>query len=322
MKIVNRHKKKKISFLVPVYNGEKTIEKVLNSMFYQKGHNFISEVIVIDDGSTDNTTEIVSKFRKVRLIKKQHSGIANTRNYGLKYADGDFIAFVDSDIILDQFWLREIFKNTDFSKFIGATGESTVLHRNKNLFCALDEEIFRKLFSKKIEELDFRNFKILPFQYIFKKSIFKKIGKFDPIFKTNGEDFDWFLRCFLKGNKILYVPTAKNVHACNQPTFKQWIKKQFRISKAFIAYLKNPVPAKYRLILLGKIAFLPVVVIISIFNPVLAVLLFLCGLTEEFIRSFKTVRNKKFIPLLLLGRFFSAIGQFKAVMLYVLFRKI
>jgi glycosyltransferase involved in cell wall biosynthesis len=322
LRIVNSHNKKKISFLVPVYNGEKTIEMVLNSILKQKGHKFLSEIIVIDDGSTDNTKKIVSKFKKVRLIIKPHSGIADTRNYGLKCATGDFIAFVDSDIILDKFWLREIFKKTNFSRFIGATGESTVFYRNKNLFCALDEEIFRKLFSKKIEELDFHNFKILPFQYVFKKSIFKEIGNFDPIFKTNGEDFDWFMRCFLKKNKILYVPTAKNIHACNPPTFKQWIKKQFRISKAFVAYLKNPVPTKYKFILFGKILFFPLVIIIFIFNPILAILLFLCGLTEEFIRGFRTVRNKSFVPLLLLGRFFSAIGQLKTVMLYVLFKKI
>lgn len=90
---------KVISIIVPVYQGEKTIERCLNSIL---GSTYkMLEVIVVDDGSKDNTASIVRKIaeedKRVRLVQKSNGGVSRARNTGLQYAMGEFIGFVDSD---------------------------------------------------------------------------------------------------------------------------------------------------------------------------------------------------------------------------------
>lgn len=89
-----------ISVIIPMYNAEKYIERCLLSIINQTYPNI--EVLVIDDGSKDNSESIVlslaSKYQnKLKFFKKANSGVSATRNYGLKKASGDYFAFVDSD---------------------------------------------------------------------------------------------------------------------------------------------------------------------------------------------------------------------------------
>lgn len=88
-----------VSVIVPVYNGEITIGSCLDSILSQSYSNL--EVLVIDDGSTDGTREVVSSVARedprVNLIAKENGGVSSARNVGLDNMSGDFIAFVDSD---------------------------------------------------------------------------------------------------------------------------------------------------------------------------------------------------------------------------------
>ena len=86
----------KVSIIVPVYNTENYIERCLNSLVNQTLEDI--EIIVVNDGSTDNTGKILQKYRdKIKIIEQKNSGIATTRNKGLEIATGKYIAFVDSD---------------------------------------------------------------------------------------------------------------------------------------------------------------------------------------------------------------------------------
>ncbi|MBU1177659.1 glycosyltransferase family 2 protein [Patescibacteria group bacterium] len=88
-----------ISIIVPTYQGEKTIKQCLDSIFAQTFSSF--EVIVIDDGSTDNTGSILQSYQpKIKLIKQKNSGNANiARNRGIQNAAGQYLLFCDDDII-------------------------------------------------------------------------------------------------------------------------------------------------------------------------------------------------------------------------------
>lgn len=84
------------SVIVPVYNRERLIEDALDSVFTQTFDDF--EVIVVDDGSTDRTAEVVSAYPDfVQLIQQENAGPGAARNTGIKAADGEYIAFLDSD---------------------------------------------------------------------------------------------------------------------------------------------------------------------------------------------------------------------------------
>ncbi|MDY6782131.1 MAG: glycosyltransferase [Cyanobacteriota bacterium] len=86
-----------ISIIIPVYNGEKTIEKTLNSVFQQTFQDI--EILIIDDGSQDKTLEIVNKTgeSKLKIHSQKNSGQAAARNKGIELAKGEYIAFLDAD---------------------------------------------------------------------------------------------------------------------------------------------------------------------------------------------------------------------------------
>ena len=92
-----------ISVIVPVYNGEKYIEKCINSIRHQTYRNL--EIIIVNDGSTDNTLEICKKLRyddyRIKIINQENKGVSGARNTGLEAATGEYIGFVDSDDFLE-----------------------------------------------------------------------------------------------------------------------------------------------------------------------------------------------------------------------------
>ena len=101
-----------ISFIVPVFNSAKTIENTLQTILCQKS-NIIYEVIVVNDGSTDNIDDIMQKFNqepRISYYKKENSGVASTRNFGVEKAKGEYIIFVDSDDYISKYLISDIEK--------------------------------------------------------------------------------------------------------------------------------------------------------------------------------------------------------------------
>ena len=104
-----------ISFIVPAYNAKKTIKKCLETLLNQKNTKLDYEIIVVDDGSTDETAEIIKeKFSnallsaKIRLYSKENGGLSSARNYGVSKASGDYYIFVDSDDFVGTTLLHDI----------------------------------------------------------------------------------------------------------------------------------------------------------------------------------------------------------------------
>lgn len=93
----------KVSVIVPVYNVEPYLEKCLESLINQTLEEI--EVIVVDDGSTDGSAGIIEEFAKksskIRSLTKVNGGLSDARNYGMKYAAGEYIGFIDSDDFVD-----------------------------------------------------------------------------------------------------------------------------------------------------------------------------------------------------------------------------
>lgn len=94
---------KSLSVVIPIYNGGQWLERCVNSLLKQDYENM--EMILIDDGSTDSSLEIAEQLKisadiqgkKIRVIHQENHGVAYTRNYGIKIATGEYIAFIDQD---------------------------------------------------------------------------------------------------------------------------------------------------------------------------------------------------------------------------------
>ena len=103
-----------LSIVVPAYNVEKYIERCLDSIVNQSSHSADYEVIIINDGSTDNTLDVIKRYEKnyshIILINRQNQGLSVARNNGMKEAKGDYVWFVDSDDWINEDAINEIRK--------------------------------------------------------------------------------------------------------------------------------------------------------------------------------------------------------------------
>lgn len=103
----------KVSVIVPVYNGEKFLGECLESLKNQTLKEI--EFIVINDGSSDKTYEIMEKYRnndkRFKIYSKENEGVGKTRNMGLKIAKGEYVGFVDADDYVSKNYFEELYKN-------------------------------------------------------------------------------------------------------------------------------------------------------------------------------------------------------------------
>lgn len=102
----------KVSVIVPVYNVEEYLEKCLESLVNQTLKDI--EIIIINDGSPDNSQEIIDKYQKkyknIKAYLKENGGLSDARNYGIKNANGEYLSFVDSDDYIDTTMLEKMYK--------------------------------------------------------------------------------------------------------------------------------------------------------------------------------------------------------------------
>lgn len=141
----------KYSVIVPIYNREKSIKKCVDSILRQSEKDF--ELILVDDGSTDNSLKICKDFEKtdnrIIVIHKENGGVSSARNAGIDVARGKYVVFVDSDDYVDNNYL-EILSSKDADLVIsGVIFEST---QNKfdllNEFALLDEKLIVDFFNQ------------------------------------------------------------------------------------------------------------------------------------------------------------------------------
>ena len=96
-----------ISFIVPIYNAERYLKACIESLLCQTEQDI--ELVLVDDGSTDRGLDVIASFQdpRIRLFKRPHAGQSAARNYGIKQAKGEFIAFVDADDWIEPDWSEQ-----------------------------------------------------------------------------------------------------------------------------------------------------------------------------------------------------------------------
>lgn len=198
-----------ISIIVPVYNVEKYLEKCINSIINQTYKNL--NIILINDGSTDNSGKICDEFKskdsRIKVIHKENGGLSDARNAGLKIANGEYIGFVDSDDYIAPDMFETLYNLTQKydaeisivsfyeiynTKTIGVRDSRQLQQMNKI------EAIKELLLDSKIQSYAWNK--------LFKKNLFENL-KFPT--DKNFEDIATTLLLFEKANKIVLFEDPK-----------------------------------------------------------------------------------------------------------------
>lgn len=224
-----------ISIIVPTYNAEKTIGKTIKALLKQNYPKKNYEIIIVDDGSTDKTVEVVSKL-PVKLIKLKHKGPANARNTGAKNSRGNIILFTDADCIPDKNWIKNMIAPFKNKEVVGVSGTYKTLNKDSLIARFLGYEIeYRHEKMKKKKYIDF----IGTFSAAYKKSVFLKEGGFDTSFSmSSGEDPELSYR-ISKKHKLIFQPSAFVWHPHPDTLLKFLRQKFWRIYWRFLMYRKH-----------------------------------------------------------------------------------
>ena len=202
---------KKISVIVPVYNIEGYIERCLESIQKQTYPRF--EVIIIDDGSTDNSLLLCQKFakkyRNFRVISQKNQGLSAARNTGIKQATGDFLAFVDGDDEILPNFLADLMTAAETTGAeIAICGFFEVYPKNTRIVNTKSRQSMTvKTGGEAVKDLLIfqKNIEIVAWNKLYKKELFHKV-RF-PVGKICEDNLTTY-KLLARAKKVVYLDLA------------------------------------------------------------------------------------------------------------------
>lgn len=241
-------KNPKLSIIIPTYNEERDISNCISSLLIQGYKNF--EIIIVDDGSTDNTLKKVALFknRNIKILRQNHKGPGEARNFGAKTSKGEILIFIDADMTFEKNYLENlIIPIIEKKEIIGTSHDYEVATNTEN--------IWSKCWGKlRLTGEYAKNPKI--FRAIRRKD-FLRLGGFDKKYGYADDQTFWFKHkinpVFAKGTKCFH----KNPERLKE-VFKQsrWIGASINNRFFEIPVIKYFVPL---FLLLASPAAIPII---------------------------------------------------------------
>lgn len=196
------------SVIIPIYNTEKYLARCINSIINQTYKKM--ELILVDDGSTDNSKKICDKFARnykmIKVVHQKNKGVSAARNVGLKLASNEYIVFVDSDDWIEKETLENLYnviKHNEIDCIVSNLKEKVRKKvTNKNQIQTWEKEIEKLIITEKINS---------PVNKVYRNSIIKSNNiKFDEEISI-GEDLLFNIEYFINSKKI-YILNKKLYH--------------------------------------------------------------------------------------------------------------
>ncbi|MBF0571349.1 MAG: glycosyltransferase [Candidatus Omnitrophica bacterium] len=212
-----------ISVIIPAYNASATIGRTLEALSRQKC-NQPFEVIVVDDGSCDNTADIVCSFAAARYVRQDNAGPACARNHGANLARGKFLAFTDSDCIPHEDWISRLMETFGQQEIGVVCGSYGIANPKYWLARCVYKEIL------------WRHTRLMPdypnafgsYNFCVRKEVFDAIGGFNSAYRhASGEDNDLSYKITQSGWRIYFQRKALVDHYHTVKVVK-YLKEQFR----------------------------------------------------------------------------------------------
>lgn len=197
----------KVSVVVPVYNGEKTVEACLKSLLaldYPEDHR---ELIFVDNASTDKTTEILRCYgNKIRVTVEGKRGPAAARNHGLRQARHEIVAMTDADCAVDPGWLRRLLEPLR-DPSVGLVGGRILSTRPCNSVELFGERIHDHRMAIEVWMPPY----VITMNWASRQSLLEDVDLFDENF-MRCEDVDLAYRLFRRGAKFVFASDAIVYH--------------------------------------------------------------------------------------------------------------
>ena len=185
-----------ISCIVPVFNGVRYLAEALESILNQTYRPL--EIIVVDDGSTDQTPAVIRRYSdRIRSIHQDNAGPAKARNRGLGESGGDFVAFLDAD----DLWHPEKLERQAARFRARPELDVCVTHVQNFWIPELEKEKVRLQNHRFAQPLPGYAMQAL----LARRSVFERVGRFDDSLRA-ADDTDWFLRAFEQGAVLEILP--------------------------------------------------------------------------------------------------------------------
>ncbi len=214
----------KCSLIIPAYNAAMVIGQCLARALQQSIPREAYEVIVVDDGSLDNTAEVVAGHPAVKLIRQANRGPAAARNRGAEAAGGDILVFTDADCELEVDFLKNIL--APFAADPQVAGAQGRYQTRQNEFMARFGQVeieTRYLKMERGRHIDF----IGTYAAAYRADLFRQYGGFDPGFPAAcGEDAEFSYRLSRDGHRMLFCGAAVVYHR-HPSTLKQYLRTKF-----------------------------------------------------------------------------------------------
>jgi cellulose synthase/poly-beta-1,6-N-acetylglucosamine synthase-like glycosyltransferase len=229
-----------VTVIVPVRNGEQTIQPLLESLQKLDYNKNKVEVIVVDGNSTDKTRDIVKQY-PVKLINEKRKGLNLARNVGIKNGNGEIVAFTDADCIVPSDWITKIVENFKDPK-VSCVGGSAKALDSDFVSQYADNSIVRLMpFFTKREELE----KVKPFfrhpagcNMAFRRKIAEEVGYFDENIQYGFDEVEFADRVCRAGYKMVLDPKVSVWHK-HRSTLGEFLKQNFQYGKGSGLVLKK-----------------------------------------------------------------------------------
>ncbi|MBU1930213.1 glycosyltransferase [Candidatus Micrarchaeota archaeon] len=235
----------KASVIIPAFNAQKTIQKCLESLQQQNLPRKDYEILVVDDGSTDQTARIVSQFEGVLLLRQKNKGPAVARNQGANHARGDLLVFLDADCVPKKNWLEKMLEPFEDSQVAGVQGRyENSLDSWVARFIQFEiEERYERLKKGMAthKKIDF----VSTYSAAYCKTVFLEQGGFDEGYRTaSGEDTDLSFSLAEKGYRLVFAPAAVVQHFHPTSLVKYFKTKFYRAYWRVRLYKQHPEKVK------------------------------------------------------------------------------
>ena len=201
----------RVSIVVPVYNGERTIGDCVESIFALAFPRDDVELLLIDNASTDSTSTILDRYRdRARIFQETKRGPAAARNRGLVNATGDVVAFTDADCVVDPNWLRHIIAPLS-DPDVGIVGGAIMAMKPCNAVEAFGEQIHDHQMAIEHYSPPYA----ITMNWASPRAVLEKVGPFDEEL-LRCEDCDLAYRIVAAGYRIVHEPAAVVYHRNEQ----------------------------------------------------------------------------------------------------------